>query len=102
MYMATGTGTALSGATWWLAISKERAARWTRRVIADARRGILEAPLKPNTSQWSDNQITMSWLGHATVLINFYGIHIVTDPALGSRVGISLGLGTVGPKRDIA
>jgi L-ascorbate metabolism protein UlaG (beta-lactamase superfamily) len=44
----------------------------------------------------------MSWLGHATVLINFYGIHILTDPAMGSRVGVSLGVGTAGPKRYIA
>jgi L-ascorbate metabolism protein UlaG (beta-lactamase superfamily) len=44
----------------------------------------------------------MAWLGHSTVLLNFYGLHILTDPALGSRVGISLGLGTAGPKRYIA
>ena len=36
------------------------------------------------------------------MLINFYGIHILTDPALGRRVGISLGPGTAGPKRYIA
>lgn len=43
----------------------------------------------------------MAWLGHSTVLINFYGIHILTDPALGNHVGISLGLGTIGPKRYV-
>jgi L-ascorbate metabolism protein UlaG (beta-lactamase superfamily) len=60
------------------------------------------APFKPDFSQWSDNEITLAWLGHATVLINFYGLTILTDPALGKRVGISLGLGTAGPKRYIA
>ena len=35
-------------------------------------------------------------------MINFYGIRILTDPAFGNRIGISLGLGTVGPKRYIA
>jgi L-ascorbate metabolism protein UlaG (beta-lactamase superfamily) len=44
----------------------------------------------------------MSWLGHATVLINFYGFWILTDPALADRVGIQLGLGTAGPRRFIA
>jgi L-ascorbate metabolism protein UlaG (beta-lactamase superfamily) len=42
------------------------------------------------------------WLGHASALINFYGLNILTDPVLGERVGISLGLGIAGPKRYIA
>lgn len=57
---------------------------------------------RPTPAQWSNNQITMSWLGHATVLINFYGFWILTDPALADRVGIQLGLGTAGPRRLIA
>jgi L-ascorbate metabolism protein UlaG (beta-lactamase superfamily) len=73
-----------------------------RRLIADSRRTIAPAPLKPNPAMWSDDQITVCWLGHSTVLINFYGLHILTDPALGNRVGMSLGLGTAGPKRYIA
>src|SRR5436190_21895251 len=101
-YCAAGSGTVLGGSLWWLTTSKERAARWTRRLVADARRNILSAPVKPEPAKWSDNRITMSWLGHTTVLINFYGIHILTDPALGDRIGVSLGLGTVGPKRFIA
>lgn len=36
------------------------------------------------------------------MLISFYGLRILTDPVLGKRVGISLGLGTLGPKRYIA
>ena len=44
----------------------------------------------------------MSWLGHSSVLINFYGVRILTDPVLQRRVGISVGLGTLGPKRNIA
>jgi len=101
-YMAVGTGSALGGAGWWIAKSKQRAARWVRRLAADARRSVLPAPVRPDPSRWSDNQVTLAWLGHTTVLINFYGIHILTDPALANRVGISLGLGTAGPKRYIA
>jgi L-ascorbate metabolism protein UlaG (beta-lactamase superfamily) len=57
---------------------------------------------RPAPGKWSDNQITISWLGHSTTLINFYGFWILTDPALANRVGVQLGLGTAGPKRFIA
>ncbi len=43
--------------------------------------------------------MTLAWLGHATVLINFYGLRILTDPALYPRIGVDLGLGTLGPMR---
>ena len=36
------------------------------------------------------------------MLINFYGIRILTDPTLGDRCGVDLGIGTAGPKRYIA
>jgi L-ascorbate metabolism protein UlaG (beta-lactamase superfamily) len=36
------------------------------------------------------------------VLLNFYGVHVLTDPALGNHVGVSVGLGTAGPKRYVA
>lgn len=56
----------------------------------------------PKPLSWSDNTITACWIGHATVLINFYGVRILTDPVFGARVGVSLGLGTAGPKRHTA
>jgi L-ascorbate metabolism protein UlaG (beta-lactamase superfamily) len=40
---------------------------------------------RPNPAEWSDNRITAAWLGHATVLINFFGIKILTDPVLFPR-----------------
>ena len=48
---------------------------------------------------WSDAQVTLAWLGHATVLIKFFGIKILTDPVLFPRVGIRLPGFTIGPKR---
>lgn len=36
---------------------------------------------------WDDSAITYAWLGHATVLINFYGVKIITDPVLLDRIG---------------
>ncbi len=102
-YLAVGTGAGIGGLSWWLGVSKRRAARYGRRLIQDACRSILPAAAKPVPQAWSDNQITLAWLGHSTVLINFYGLNVLTDPTLGSRVGISLGLlGTVGNKRYIA
>src|SRR5262249_32974745 len=65
-------------------------------------RPVLRAPAKPDFANWSDNRVTLAWIGHSTVLINFYGINILTDPTFGKRVGISLGVSTAGPKRYIA
>jgi L-ascorbate metabolism protein UlaG (beta-lactamase superfamily) len=101
-YLAAGTSATLGGAGWWLHSSRQRAARWLRMMMADAKRHIGPSPVKPDPAKWSDNQITLAWLGHSTVLLNFYGIRILTDPALANRIGISLGFGTAGPKRYIA
>jgi L-ascorbate metabolism protein UlaG (beta-lactamase superfamily) len=70
--------------------------------VRDSQRDITAPAKKPDPASWNDNSVTLSWLGHATVLINFYGFRILTDPALGSRVGIWLKAGTLGPKRFIA
>jgi L-ascorbate metabolism protein UlaG (beta-lactamase superfamily) len=61
---------------------------------------ILPAPLRPDPSGWDDSTITAAWIGHATVLINFFGMKILTDPVLSERIGIHFGdLFTVGPRR---
>jgi L-ascorbate metabolism protein UlaG (beta-lactamase superfamily) len=41
-------------------------------------------------------------LGHATVLINFFGVTILTDPVFFSRVGLGYGPFVLGPKRYVA
>jgi L-ascorbate metabolism protein UlaG (beta-lactamase superfamily) len=96
----TAGAAAVSGS--WLEFSNSRAARWARRLMDDAGRKISAAPAKPDPFQWADDRITLAWLGHSTVLINFYGMHILTDPVLKPRVGVSIGIGTVGPKRYVA
>lgn len=54
---------------------------------------------KPNPAEWKDNEVNIAWIGHATVLINFFGKIILTDPVLYERVGLYfLGL-TWGPSR---
>ena len=60
---------------------------------------MLPAPHRPRPETWADDRLTVAWLGHATVLMNFYGTWLLTDPALGARVGVSAGVLTVGPRR---
>jgi len=65
-------------------------------------RPITPAFTRPEPAKWSNNHVTLAWLGHATVLINFFGVKILTDPALFPRIGIRLPGFTIGPKRLIA
>jgi L-ascorbate metabolism protein UlaG (beta-lactamase superfamily) len=55
----------------------------------------------PAPLAWPDDHLTLSWLGHATVLLNFLGRRIITDPALERRIGIGRGLAKLGPRRLI-
>lgn len=57
-------------------------------------------PLKPQPQTWSDAALTAAWIGHATVLINFYGRWIITDPVFSERIGFNVAhLFTLGPRR---
>ncbi len=78
-----------------------RELRYLKTILNDFRRRVLPAPQKPDPASWRDDQITVSWLGHTTVLINFYGVNILTDPILGARAGLSVGPLTIGPKRYV-
>ena len=97
-FMATGAIAGLGGAAW-LGVSSSWGARFLRQRFDEIGRDIPPAPNKPHPSSWSDNAVTLAWLGHATVLINFYGLRILTDPTLYPRIGVDLGLGTFGPMR---
>jgi L-ascorbate metabolism protein UlaG (beta-lactamase superfamily) len=93
--------TAATGAGW-LGFSDSRLARMGRQITRDTRRTPLAPSATPRPETWSDQHITFAWLGHATVLINFYGVHILTDPAFSARVGIDALIATLGPKRLVA
>jgi L-ascorbate metabolism protein UlaG (beta-lactamase superfamily) len=60
---------------------------------------IAPAPQRPDPASWPDNALTAAWLGHATVLLNFRGSWILTDPALERRIGIGRGRAKLGPRR---
>ena len=85
----------------WLGTSASWTARFFRERLGDLGRDIPAAPHKPTSAAWSDNAVTLAWLGHATVLINFYGVRLLTDPALFPRIGVDVGLGSIGPLRLI-
>jgi len=61
--------------------------------------GVVPAPDTPIPETWNDNAITLAWLGHASVLINFYGVRVLTDPALFPRIGVDAWFTTLGPLR---
>ncbi len=88
-----------TGGAAWLGFSSSWPARFLRARLAEASRAILPAQQKPTPHAWDDHRLTFAWLGHATVLVNFYGLRLLIDPALYPRVGVDLTLGTLGPKR---
>ncbi len=54
-------------------------------------------------ASWPGDRLTIANLGHATLLMNFFGVRIISDPALMNRVGVSMGaLLTIGPQRHTA
>ena len=71
-----------------------------RECIVNSQRAMAPAFARPNPAEWSDNLISAAWLGHATVLINFFGIKNPSrNPVLFPRIGIRLPGLTLGPKR---
>jgi len=53
-------------------------------------------------ASWPDSALTIANLGHATLLMNFFGTRVLTDPSLFSRVGMSIdSIVTIGPKRIV-
>jgi L-ascorbate metabolism protein UlaG (beta-lactamase superfamily) len=65
------------------------------------RTDIAAAPYIPLPHSWPDDRLSLAWLGHATVLFNFFGSWVLTDPALERRIGIGRGSAKLGPRRLI-
>lgn len=53
----------------------------------------------PKLGKWRDDEINISWIGHATVLINFFGKYILIDPVFFEAVGVYIEGYILGPKR---
>ena len=90
-----------AGSLGWVSLSSSFPARFLRERIEELGRDVPAAPHTPAPFTWHDNAITVAWLGHATILINFYGVRILTDPTLFNRIGVDLGVGSFGPLRQV-
>jgi L-ascorbate metabolism protein UlaG (beta-lactamase superfamily) len=104
-FMVTGTlATAMTGLAGYVWVNRSRAftARFVRERWAEARRPVATAPVLPQPHFWPENRVLLCWLGHATMLIDFYGVRILTDPVFSRRIGLDLGVVVLGPKRFIA
>jgi L-ascorbate metabolism protein UlaG (beta-lactamase superfamily) len=60
------------------------------------------APERPDPASWSARDLTLAYLGHASLLIGFGGTTILTDPTFYDRIGVAVGPLTIGPKRVVA
>ena len=81
------------------AFARRFGGRFLREGASEIGTRVPPAPNRPDPSSWRDDEVTIAWLGHATVLVNLFGTWLLTDPALGSRVGARVAGVTIGPRR---
>ncbi|HEV8543833.1 MAG TPA: MBL fold metallo-hydrolase [Verrucomicrobiae bacterium] len=93
------TGIGLASGVAAVETSGTPAMRFVSQRMADLAKSAMPARHKPTPADWDSNTITAAWLGHATVLMNFEGVNVITDPVLFSRIGAYCGVGTIGPLR---
>lgn len=95
------TGALASAGAAWAGVSASWPARVVRGRFTEFGQTIAAAPETPAPHTWAENAITLAWLGHATVLIDFYGLRILSDPVFFTRIGIDVGIGSLGPQRFV-
>jgi len=77
-----------------------RRSRWEMVASDDP---IVAPDARPDPVTWDDGTITAAWIGHATVLVNFFGVKFITDPVFSTRIGLNVGnLFTIGPRRLVS
>ena len=81
------------------AVRRNWIAHLWREWLFELRRPIAPAFARPHPEEWPNDRLTAAWLGHSTVLLNFFGVTILTDPVLFPRIGLRLPFLTIGPKR---
>lgn len=92
-------GAGLAGGLASLQSSTNPTVRYLRERAAELAKPCCATRFTPKPETWDNNKITASLLGHATVLINFEGLNILTDPVLFPRIGAQSFFGTLGPIR---
>jgi L-ascorbate metabolism protein UlaG (beta-lactamase superfamily) len=74
--------------------------RGYRATAATAAAALAHPPLNP--AAWSDDNLTIANLGHATLLMNYLGVRLISDPTLFDRIGLALdSIVTFGPRRYV-
>jgi L-ascorbate metabolism protein UlaG (beta-lactamase superfamily) len=73
--------------------------KFIRQMIFDGRGKPALPTARPVPDQWRNDAITGSCLGHSTVLMNFLGLWVLTDPVFSQRVGPGIPPFILGPKR---
>jgi L-ascorbate metabolism protein UlaG (beta-lactamase superfamily) len=73
--------------------------KFIRQMIFDGRGKPPLPATRPDPATWRDDAITGSCLGHSTVLMNFIGVRVLTDPVFSLRVGVGVWPLILGPKR---
>jgi L-ascorbate metabolism protein UlaG (beta-lactamase superfamily) len=59
-----------------------------------------QAPAAVNPASWHDDRLTIASLGHASLLMDYFGVRVISDPTLFARIGLALGpFMTIGPHR---
>jgi L-ascorbate metabolism protein UlaG (beta-lactamase superfamily) len=91
--------TGLAGTVISIQSSPSPTVRFLRERAAELVKPSFATKCSPTPSKWDNNKITASLLGHSTVLINFEGMNILTDPVLFPRIGAQSVFGTLGPIR---
>ena len=71
-------------------------------MIFDGRGNPSPPVARPDPARWSDAAITGSCLGHSTVLLNFLGVRVLTDPVFATRIGPGVAPFILGPRRHVA
>lgn len=59
----------------------------------------IDIKSKPVPGEWKNDEINIAWIGHSTLLINFYGKIILTDPAFFEGIGLYIGGFILGLRR---
>jgi L-ascorbate metabolism protein UlaG (beta-lactamase superfamily) len=76
--------------------------RGTLRLLDTLASAAPAAPLRPDLSDWEQQDLAAIWIGHATVLLRLGGKTILTDPVFSQRIGLGAGLFTLGPRRKLS
>ncbi len=61
---------------------------------------VIPVASAPNPEAWPDDSLTIAYLGHASLLMNYFGVRVLSDPSFFKRVGLSFdSVFTIGPQR---